>query len=133
MYTPLNQYHVVMEVAPQYWQNPSALHEIYVRSPSGAQVPLSAVTRYEPTNTILSVNHQGQFPAVTLVVQYGCWRVARGRLCWLRMQPCATSVCRRACAGHFGNGQGVPILCRESTLVDSGGAGHGVHRAGDSL
>jgi multidrug efflux pump len=66
MYTPLNQYHVVMEVAPQYWQNPSALHEIYVRAPTGAQVPLSAVTRYEPANTILSVNHQGQFPAVTL-------------------------------------------------------------------
>ena len=66
MYTPLNQYHVVMEVAPQYWQDPSALHEIYVRSPSGAQVPLSAVTRYEPANTILSVNHQGQFPSVTL-------------------------------------------------------------------
>ncbi|HRB14870.1 MAG TPA: multidrug efflux RND transporter permease subunit [Nitrospira sp.] len=66
MYTPLNQYHVVMEVAPQYWQNPSALHDIYVRSPNGAQVPLSAVTRYEPANTILSVNHQGQFPAVTV-------------------------------------------------------------------
>jgi len=66
MYTPLNQYHVVMEVAPQYWQNPSALHDIYVRSSNGAQVPLSAVTRYEPANTILSVNHQGQFPAVTL-------------------------------------------------------------------
>lgn len=66
MYTPLNQYHVVMEVAPQYWQNPAALHDIYVRSPSGAQVPLSAVTRYEPANAILSVNHQGQFPAVTV-------------------------------------------------------------------
>ncbi|MCK6501199.1 MAG: efflux RND transporter permease subunit, partial [Nitrospira sp.] len=66
MYTPLNQYHVVMEVAPQYWQNPAALHDIYVRAPNGGQVPLSAVTRYEPTNTILSVNHQGQFPAVTL-------------------------------------------------------------------
>jgi multidrug efflux pump len=66
MYTPLNQYHVVMELAPQYWQNPSTLQEIYVRSPSGAQVPLSAVTRYEPTNTLLLVNHQGQFPGVTL-------------------------------------------------------------------
>ena len=66
MYTPLNQYHVVMEVAPQYWQNPSTLQEIYVRSPAGAQVPLSAVTRYEPTNTLLLVNHQGQFPGVTL-------------------------------------------------------------------
>ncbi|MBD0315486.1 MAG: efflux RND transporter permease subunit, partial [Nitrospiraceae bacterium] len=66
MYTPLNQYHVVMEVAPQYWQNPATLQEIYIRSPVGAQVPLSAVTRYEPTNTLLLVNHQGQFPGVTL-------------------------------------------------------------------
>ena len=66
MYTPLNQYHVVMEVAPQFWQNPSTLHDIYVRSPAGAQVPLSAVARYEPTATLLSVNHQGQFPVITL-------------------------------------------------------------------
>ena len=66
LYTTLNQYHVVMEVAPQYWQNPSTLQEIYVRSQTGEQVPLSAVTRYEPTNTLLLVNHQGQFPGVTL-------------------------------------------------------------------
>jgi len=66
LYTPFNQYHVVMEVAPQYWQSPSTLQEIYVRSPTGAQVPLSAVARYEPTNTLLLVNHQGQFPGVTL-------------------------------------------------------------------
>ena len=65
-YTPLNQYHVVMEVAPQFWQDPSTLHDIYVRSPSGAQVPLSAVARYEPAATLLSVNHQGQFPGITL-------------------------------------------------------------------
>ena len=66
LYTPLNQYHVVMEVAPQYWQDPATLHDIYVRSRTGSQVPLSAVARFEPTNTILSVNHQGQFPGVTL-------------------------------------------------------------------
>ena len=65
MYRPLNQYQVVMEAAPQYWQNPATLHDIYVRSTSGAQVPLSAVTRYEPTSSLLAVNHQGQFPAVT--------------------------------------------------------------------
>ena len=64
MYTPLNQYHVVMGVAPQYWQNPSALHDIYVRSPLGRQVPLSAVTRYDRLDAV-AVNHQGQFPAVT--------------------------------------------------------------------
>jgi multidrug efflux pump len=66
LYTPLNQYHVVMEVAPQYWQDPATLHDIYVRSPTGAQVPLSAVAHYESTNTLLLVNHQGQFPGVTL-------------------------------------------------------------------
>ena len=66
LYTPLNQYHVVMGVAPQFWQNPSTLHDIYVRSPTGAQVPLSAVARYEPTATLLNVSHQGQFPVITL-------------------------------------------------------------------
>jgi multidrug efflux pump len=66
LYTPLNQYHVVMEVAPQYWQDPATLKDIYVRSPTGSQVPLSAVARFEPTNTLLLVNHQGQFPGVTL-------------------------------------------------------------------
>ena len=66
MYTPLNQYHVVMEVAPQFLQSAAALNDIYVRSPAGMQVPLSAVARYEPTSTLLSVNHQGQFPGITL-------------------------------------------------------------------
>jgi multidrug efflux pump len=66
MYTPLNQYHVVMEVAPQFWQSAAALNDIYIRSPAGMQVPLSAVARYEPTSTLLSVNHQGQFPGVTI-------------------------------------------------------------------
>ena len=66
MYTPLNQYHVVMEVAPRFWQNPDTLNDIYVRSSTGAQVPLAAFTHYEPTNTALAVNHQGLFPAVTI-------------------------------------------------------------------
>jgi len=66
MYTQLNQYHVVMEVAPRYWQNPEGLKDIYVRSSSGSEVPLSAFTHYAPATTSLAVNHQGQFPAVTL-------------------------------------------------------------------
>jgi multidrug efflux pump len=65
-YTPLNQYHVVMEVAPRYWQRPQTLHDIYVRAPNGAMVPLSAFTHYEDTSTALAVNHQSQFPSVTL-------------------------------------------------------------------
>jgi multidrug efflux pump len=66
MYTSLNQYHVVMEVAPQFWQDPSALKDIYIHSSNGSVVPLSAVARYEPTIAPLAVNHQGQFPAVTI-------------------------------------------------------------------
>jgi multidrug efflux pump len=65
-YTLLNQYHLVMEVAPRFWQRPETLREIYVHSSTGAEVPLSAFTHYEPTATSLSVNHQGQFPAVTI-------------------------------------------------------------------
>ena len=71
MYTPLNQYHVVMEVAPQYWQNPSTLQEIYVRSRTGAQVPLSAVARFEPTKTLLLGQSSGTISRCDAVVQYG--------------------------------------------------------------
>jgi hydrophobe/amphiphile efflux-1 (HAE1) family protein len=66
MYTLLNQYHVVMEVAPQYWQRPETLRDMYVRSSNGALVPLSAFSHYEPAPTALSISHQGQFPAVTI-------------------------------------------------------------------
>jgi multidrug efflux pump len=66
MYTSLNQYHVVMEVAPQYWQSPQFLRDIYVRSPAGEQVPLGAFSRYVSTTAPLAVNHQGLFPAITI-------------------------------------------------------------------
>jgi len=66
MFTQLNQYHVVMEVEPEFWQSPEALKQIYVRGTSGGVVPLSAFTHYEPTTAPLAVNHQGQFPSVTL-------------------------------------------------------------------
>lgn len=65
-YRPLNQYHVVMEVAPQYQRNPDSLKSIYVKSTTGAMVPLSAVTHYEPQRIPLTVNHQSQSPATTL-------------------------------------------------------------------
>jgi multidrug efflux pump len=65
-YTPLNQYHVVMEVAPEYWQRPETLRDIYVRPAAGNLIPLSAFTQYHAATTTLSVNHQGQFPAATV-------------------------------------------------------------------
>jgi len=66
MYTPLNQYHVVLEVAPQFWQDPASLNDIYIRPSVGKEVPLSAITHFTPTIAPLSVNHQGQFPSVTV-------------------------------------------------------------------
>jgi multidrug efflux pump len=66
MYSPLNQYHVVMEVEPRFWQRPETLGDIYLPSAKGGMVPLGAFSRYEPTQTALAVNHQAQFPAVTL-------------------------------------------------------------------
>ena len=66
IYTDYNQHHVVLEANPNLQLDPSALDKIYVRSTNGKQVPLSSVARFEASNSSLSVNHQGQFPAVTL-------------------------------------------------------------------
>ena len=66
IYNALNQYRVVMELAPQYLQGPETLNHFYLTSSSGAQVPLSAIARVETTNTPLSVNHQGGSPASTI-------------------------------------------------------------------
>jgi multidrug efflux pump len=65
-YMPLNQYHVVMEVAPEFQKDPDALKNIYVKSTTGAMVPLSAVTHFETQRIPLAVNHQAQSPATTL-------------------------------------------------------------------
>ncbi|MFI5348520.1 MAG: multidrug efflux RND transporter permease subunit [Elusimicrobiota bacterium] len=66
MYAAMNQYHVVMEVAPQYWQSPDTLKTLKVRTSKGQDVPLSAFTTLTPRSTPLVINHQGLFPAVTL-------------------------------------------------------------------
>jgi multidrug efflux pump len=65
IYTPLNQYHVIMEAAPAFWQQPDTLRDIQVLSSSGQMVPLSAFTSYKTGASSLAVNHQSQFPAVT--------------------------------------------------------------------
>ncbi len=66
MYRPLNQYHVVMEVAPEFQQTTEALQNIYLRASNGSAIPLSAFTRFVRSNTPLAVNHQGQIPSVTI-------------------------------------------------------------------
>ncbi|MGE5323958.1 MAG: multidrug efflux RND transporter permease subunit [Actinomycetota bacterium] len=66
IFTQLNQYHVILEVAPQFQQDPTDLTHIYVKSITGTQVPLSAFSHFETSKTTLAINHQGQFPVVTI-------------------------------------------------------------------
>jgi multidrug efflux pump len=66
IFTQLNQYHVVLEVDPLFEQNPGSLKDLYVASGNNTEVPLSAFTRVQTSNSALAINHQGQFPVVTL-------------------------------------------------------------------
>jgi multidrug efflux pump len=66
MYTGMNQYHVVMELLPQYQQNPSALNSIYVTASNGTPIPLSTFSHYKTVLNSLTVNHQGPFPSITI-------------------------------------------------------------------
>ncbi|ACL55572.1 efflux RND transporter permease subunit [Methylobacterium nodulans] len=66
IYTALNQYYAILEVAPSYQLGPAALNRIYVRSQSGTSVPISQIARLVPGVAPAAVNHQGQFPSVTL-------------------------------------------------------------------
>jgi multidrug efflux pump len=67
IYTDLNQYYVVMEVAPKYWQSPQGLHDTYlIPNSGGGAIPLNAVTKYAPSTAPLVVNHTGLFPSVTV-------------------------------------------------------------------
>jgi multidrug efflux pump len=66
MYTGINQYYVIMEVPPSYWQNPTALANVYVASAGGGVVPLSAFTHFAAATAPLAVNHSGVFPSVTI-------------------------------------------------------------------
>jgi multidrug efflux pump len=65
IYTQLNQYYVVLEVAPQYWQSPEGLKDIYLQSPKG-NIPLLTVADGRPNTTPLAINHTGLFPSVTV-------------------------------------------------------------------
>ena len=133
MFTQLNQYHVVMEVEPEFWQSPEGLKQIYVRAANGGVVPLSAFTHYEPTTAPLAVNHQGQFPSVTLsfnlapglalsdavsrIHQHGTEYGNAGDNSWKLLRDTASV------PGVFGN----------STPSDYCRADSSLHRAGDSL
>jgi multidrug efflux pump len=66
IYTPLNQYYVVLEVAPQFWQSPEGLKDIYLQTATGGSIPLLTVAKGHANTTPLAINHTGLFPSVTV-------------------------------------------------------------------
>jgi multidrug efflux pump len=66
IFAPLNQYRVVMEAAPEFWQSPDSLDLMYVTGPGGTQIPFSQFARHRPVESSLGVNHQSQFVASTI-------------------------------------------------------------------
>ena len=66
MYKSINQYHVVLALQQQWWESPDFLDKIYVQSPRGVDVPLSAFTHFSQGEAPISLPHQGQFPAATI-------------------------------------------------------------------
>jgi multidrug efflux pump len=71
IFTQLNLYRVILEVKPELQEGPDSLSKIFVRTPTGDQVPLSAFVHYATTTAPLAIDHQGQFPAVTLSFNVG--------------------------------------------------------------
>ena len=132
-YTLLNQYHVVMEVDPRFWQRPETLRDIYVRSPTGAMVPLSAFTRFERTATSLAVNHQSQFPAVTISFNLAAGGLARGCGEGGRGGHAADGTAGKHPGQLSGNGPGLRGLAGQRTASDPGCARDGLHCARDTV
>jgi multidrug efflux pump len=66
IYQGINQYHVVLEVLPEFQRAPETLQNVYAASNAGKLIPLSAFAHFQPANSALTVNHQGIFPAITL-------------------------------------------------------------------
>jgi multidrug efflux pump len=134
MYTALNQYHVVMEAAPRFWQDPGVSESRFTCAiPTGQQVPLSAFSHYGPSTAPLAVNHQGLFPAVTISFNLApAWRWATP---WMRHRrnraqkvglPDTIHLLRRHRAGLSG-------FAAQRADPDRRRAGHRLHRAGHAV
>ena len=129
MYTQLNQYHVVMEVESQFWQNPDGLKYIYVRSSTGDLVPLAAFTRYEPSTAPLDGQSSGQFPSVTI-----SFNLPAGVALGTAVDAINRAETEIRLAGVDprklpGNGPGVSGIDRRRADLDRGGVAGRLHRS----
>ena len=133
MYTSTNQYKVMLEVKPEFQTDPTALSQIYVPGRDGAQVPLSTFAKFTTRIEPLTVNHQGQFPAVTLSFNLAPG-IAIGQAVAgihamereLRMPPTR----HRRVPGHRA---GLPGVAAIDAAADRGRDPGRLHRAGHAL
>ncbi len=129
MYTALNQYHVVMEVDPKYWQNPEGLKIIYVPTSNPAWCRSRPSPGSSPRPHPLTVNHQGQFPSVTISFNLPVGVALghrHGRDQARRSGDPASGEHPRQLPGH---GPGVPVVAGQRESPDPGGAPGRLHRA----
>ena len=133
LFTQLNQYHVILETMPEFQKNPAKLQDIYVRSASGGQVPLSAFTHFEQGNAPLSVNHQGQFPTVTISFNLAPGAVSGRRHQSDRAGPEGTENAAEHSSGVPRHGAVFPSLLEQRAASHPGRGGDRLYRAGRSL
>ena len=135
-FTQPNSYHVILEITPvAAGRSRRRSQKLYIKSPlTGQMVPLSALTQYDTQHvTYLSINHQGQFPAVTL-----SFNLAPGAALGEAVDAITARLGRDAPAGDHhrhlpGHGAGVPELAQEPAVPDPRGAGGGLHHSRHAL
>ena len=148
IYTQLNQYHVVLEVPPDFQSKPRDLLDVYIHPPAGAGggggnngtsnlaggtvVPLRSLVRFEQMNAPLTVNHQGQFPVVTIVFNLAPG-ASLGEAVKRSTPSRLTSDAPSIQAAFQGTAAGISSVAGERAAADPGGAGNRLHRAGRPL
>ncbi len=113
MYTGLNQYYVVMEVDPKYQRDPDSLRNIYLRSSSGTNVPLSAISHFESRRTALAVNHSGQYPVHHAYFQSRAEHSPRSGRHRAQQSEAADGHAQHRPGRLLRHGAGLPVLARE--------------------
>ena len=132
IFTQLNQYHVILEVDPQFQQNPGSfkdLREIHERT----QVPLSTFTQFHTSNTSLAVNHQGQFPVVTLSFNLAPGMSLGDATKAIQQAEAEIGMPAQRSYRLSGHGRGVSEFAFHRAVPDRGRDRDGVHRAGRSV
>ena len=129
MFTQLNQYRVVLEAQPGFQDSPEDLKNVYLRSSGGGSVPLGAFTEVRTSNAPLAVNHQGQFPVVTVSFNLAPGASLGEAVRAIEQAQGGARPAREHPGELPGNGAGLPGVADEHAVPDPRGDRHGLHPA----